>query len=40
MTISLLDPFYTQVTFVKAGEQTVGGVRVQVPGRVVEPLAI
>ncbi len=40
MTISYLDGYYREVTFVKAGEQTVGGARVQVAGRVVEPLAL
>ena len=40
MTISFLDPFYREVTFVKTGEQTVGGERVQVAGRVVEPLVL
>ena len=40
MTISFLDPYYHEVTFVQAGEQLVGGERVQVRGRVVAPLAL
>jgi hypothetical protein len=40
MTISFLDPYYLEVTFVQAGEQLVGGVRVQVRGRLVAALAL
>jgi hypothetical protein len=40
MTISFLDSYYREVTFVQAGEQQVDGVRVQVKGRVVSPLVL
>jgi hypothetical protein len=40
MTISFLDPYYKEVTFVQAGEQLVDGERVQVKARVVSPLVL
>ena len=40
MTISFLDPYYLEVTFVQTGEQLLGGTRVAARGRVVAPLAL
>jgi len=40
LTITYLDDYYRQITFVQAGEWIVGGEKVQTDGRVVAPLAL
>jgi hypothetical protein len=40
LTISFLDPYYREITFVQAGEYAVDGARVQVQGRIVLPLVL